>query len=353
MPVEEMIMRGRVRWHQLLTLGAVVLASGSPVKADEIADFYRGKTISLVVSVASGGGYDVWARLLARHFGRNIPGNPDVIVQNTPGSGGLRVMNMMNSVSARDGSVVAMVHSTAPFTPLLEPHRAKFDASGFGWIGSMAKESSLCIAAATTKVKSFEDLKSHELIVGSTGAGSHMEIYPRLINRLFGTKFKIVSGYKGGNDIYIAMDRGEAEGRCGVTMPGIRTTRPEWITQKKVNFIIQTGLTPGSDPALKGVPGLIDLARNPQERQMMEILFANGEIQVPVFAPPGIPAARLAALRTGFRRTLEDEALLDETRKLRIEAQFVSGAEVEALIARVYATPPEVVKATIAAISEK
>ena len=204
----------------------------------------------------------------------------------------------------------------------------------------MARESSFCIGSGMAKAKTFEDLKSHELIVGSTGAGSHMEIYPRLMNRLFDTKFKIVSGYKGGNDIYIAMERGEAEGRCGVTMPGLRTTRPEWIAQKKVNFIVQTGLTPGSDPVLKGVPDLIDMARNAQERQMMEILFANGEMQVPVLAPPGVPAARLAALRTAFKRTLEDEALLDEARKQRMEPQFVSGEEVEALIARVYATPP-------------
>jgi tripartite-type tricarboxylate transporter receptor subunit TctC len=345
-------MRNRDSRRWVLGLGAVVLASASSAQA-EVADFYRGKTISLVVSVASGGGYDVWARLLARHFGRNIPGNPDIVVQNTPGSGGLRVMNMLNSVSARDGSVVAMVHSTAPFTPLLEPHRAKLDVSRFGWIGSMTKESSFCIASATAKVKSFEDLKSHELIVGSTGAGSHMEIYPNLMNRLMRTKFRVVSGYKGGNDIYIAMERGEAEGRCGVTMPALRATRPEWIAQKKVNFIIQTGLTRGSDPVLRGVPDLIDMARNERERQMMEILFANGEIQVPVLAPPGIPAARLDALRVAFKRTLEDEALLDEARKLRIEPQFVSGLDVGALIARVYAAPPDVVKATIAAVSDK
>ena len=339
--------------RRALILGAMMLAAAGSAKADEIADFYRGKTISLVVSTAAGGGYDIWARLLARHFSRNMPGNPDIVVQNTPGSGGLRVMNIMNTTAPRDGTTIAIVHSTAPFTPLLEPHRGKFDAARYGWIGSMAKESSVCVGWGTARAKTFEDLKTHEMIVGSTGAGSHMEIYPRLMNRLFGTKFRIVSGYKGGNDIYLAMERGEAEGRCGVTMPGIRNTRPQWFTQNKVNFLIQTGLTPGTDEALKGVPDLIDMARNEQERQMMEILFANGEIQIPVFAPPGVPAARLAALRAAFKRTLADKALLDEGRKQRMDAEFVSGEDVEKLIAKVYATPPAVVKATIAAVSEK
>ena len=345
--------RGRPAIRSALALGMLVLAGASAPQADEIADFYRGKSISLVVSTAAGGGYDVWARLLSRHFSRHIPGNPNVVVQNTPGSGGLRVMNMLNSVSARDGTVLAIAHSTAPFTPLLEPHRASFDAKSYGWIGSMTKESSFCLAWGTLPVKTFADLRTHQLIVGSTGAGSHMEIYPRLMNRLFDTKFRIVSGYKGGNDIYLAMERGEAEGRCGVTMPGLRNTKPEWIAQNKINFIVQTGLTPGPDAVLKGVPMLLDMARNEQEKQMMELLFANGEMMVPLFAPPGVPPARLSALRTAFKNTIEDPALVEEGLKQKMEAQLVSGEEVAALIARVYATPPAVVKATIAAVDEK
>jgi tripartite-type tricarboxylate transporter receptor subunit TctC len=334
-----------------IVLGVLSLASSS--QADETADFYRGKSISLVVSTASGGGYDLWARLLARHFSRHIPGNPNVIVQNTPGSGGLRVMNQLNSVSPRDGTVLAIVHSTAPFTPLLEPQRASFDAQSYGWIGSMTRESSLCIGWATAAAKTFEDLKTHQMIVGSTGAGSHMEIYPRLMNRLFNTRFKVVSGYKGGNDIYIAMERGEAEGRCGITMPALRVVRPEWIAQKKVNFLIQTGLAPGADPISKSVPLLLDMARNEVERQMMELLFVNGELHAPVFTPPGVPPARLAALRAAFKRTLEDPELIADGVKQKMEPTFVSGEEVARLIAKVYATPPSVIKATIAAVEER
>ena len=339
--------------RMVLVLGCLLLGGPGTPSADEIADFYRGKSISLIVSTAAGGGYDVWARLLSRHFSRHIPGNPNVVVQNTPGSGGLRVMNQLNTVAPRDGTMLAIVHSTAPFTPLLEPHRAGFDASRYGWIGSMARESSFCLAWGTVPVKTFADLTKHQLIVGSTGAGSHMEIYPRLMNRLFDTRFRIVSGYKGGNDIYLAMERGEAEGRCGVTMPGLRNTKPEWIEQKKINFIVQTGLTPGPDAVLKGVPMLLDMAKNNEQRQMMELLFANGEMMVPLFAPPGVPASRLAALRAAFKRTIEDKALVEEGLKQKMEAQFVSGEEVADLIARVYATPPSVVKATIAAVDEK
>jgi len=332
---------------------AVLLAGGGAPRADEVADFYRGKSISLVVSTAAGGGYDLWARMLSRHFSKHIPGNPNIVVQNTPGSGGLRVMNQLNTVSPRDGTVLAIVHSTAPFTPLLEPQRANFDAKRYGWIGSMTKESSLCISWGSTKVRTFADLTKHQLIVGSTGAGSHMEIYPRLMNRLFNTRFRIVSGYKGGNDIYIAMERGEAEGRCGLTMPALRVVRPEWIAQKKINFLIQTGLTPGADAALKGVPMLLDMARNAQERQMMELLFVNGELQVPLFAPPGVPPARLAALRQAFKNTLADPELVAEGRKQKMEPTFVSGEEVARLIDKVYATPAAVVKATIAAVEER
>ena len=331
----------------------ILLMGGGMPKADEVAEFYRGKSISLVVSTAAGGGYDLWARLLSRHFSRHIPGNPNVVVQNTPGSGGLRVMNQLNSVSPRDGTVLAIVHSTAPFTPLLEPQRANFDAKSYGWIGSMTKESSLCIGWGTAKAKTFADLTKHELIVGSTGAGSHMEIYPRLMNRLFNTKFRIVSGYKGGNDIYIAMERGEAEGRCGLTMPALRVVRPDWIAQKKINFLIQTGLSPGPDPALKGVPMLLDMARNEHERQMMELLFVNGELQVPLFTPPGVPAARLAALRDAFRKTLQDPELIEDGRKQKMEPTFVSGEQVAQLIAKAYSTPAPVVKATIAAVEER
>ena len=334
---------------RLVAALSMLLVSSTNSNADEITEHFRGKTVSLIVSVAAGGGYDVWARLLARHLGRNIPGQPTVVVQNMPGSGGLRVMNLLNSVAPRDGTTIAIVHSTAPFTPLLEPQRANFKADNFGWIGSMSRETSFCLAWHGAAVKTFADLSSRPLIVGSTGAGSHMELYPRLMNSLFKTQFKVVSGYPGGNDIYVAMETGEVEGRCGVTMPALRNVRPDWLKDRKINFIVQTGMRAEPDDQLKDTPMLIRLARSETERQIMELMFANGELQIPVLAPPAIPAARLRALRASFKQALEDPLLLDEARRQRMDIRHVSGEEVAALIARAYATPQSVVEATIAA----
>ena len=332
----------------------LLLACRRSPKADEIADFYRGKSISLVVSTAAGGGYDIWARLLSRHFSRHIPGNPNVVVQNTPGSGGLRVMNQLNSVSPRDGTVLAIVHSTAPFTPLLEPQRAKFRRQPLRLDRQHDAGILVLHRLGHAPAKTFEDLKTHQMIVGSTGAGSHMEIYPRLMNRLFNTKFRIVSGYKGGNDIYLAMERGEAEGPLRRHHAGAaQDASPSGSSRRRSTSSSRPGSTPGPDAVLKGVPMLLDMARNEQERQMMELLFVNGEMMVPVFAPPGVPPARLAALRAAFKRTMEDPELIADGVKQKMEAKFVSGEEVARLIARVYATPPSVMKATIAAVEER
>lgn len=338
--------RRHIRW---IAAAAALLVS-SPAGADEIADYYRGKSVSLLVSVAAGGGYDVWARLLSRHLGRNIPGQPNVVVQNMPGSGGLRVMNLLNTVLPRDGTAIAIVHSTAPLTPLLEPQRANFKADAFGWIGSMTRESSFCLAWHRAAVKTFADLNSKSLIVGSTGAGSHMELYPRLMNAIFKTQFKVVSGYPGGNDIYLAMENGEVEGRCGVTMPALRNVKPDWLKDRKVNFVIQTGMRAEPDDLLKDTPMLIDMAKNATERGIMELMFANGEFQIPVLTPPGVPPARLQALREAFKRTLEDPLLLEEARRQRMDIKYVSGEEVQGLIVKAYATPPSVVAAAIAAV---
>jgi tripartite-type tricarboxylate transporter receptor subunit TctC len=338
----------------MLVAALTLLVSTSMAsKADEIADFYRGKSVTLMVSVAAGGGYDVWARLLGRHLGRNIPGQPNVVVQNMPGSGGLRVMNLLNTVTPRDGTAIAIVHSTAPLTPLLEPQRANFKADTYGWIGSMTRESSFCLGWHKAEVRTFADLSSKQLIVGSTGAGSHMELYPRLMNSLFGTRFKVVGGYPGGNDIYVAMESGEVEGRCGVTMPALRNVRPEWLKDRKINFIIQTGLRPESDELLKDAPVLMNLARNDTDRAVMELMFANGEFQIPVLAPPGLAPARLQGLRDAFRRTLEDPLLLEEAGRQRMDIRYVSGQDVERLITKAYATPRSIIEAATAATAAR
>jgi tripartite-type tricarboxylate transporter receptor subunit TctC len=342
-------MQGRGEVARALTLAVAIVAGCGPALADPVQDFYRGKTISLVVSTPPGGGYDLWGRLLSRHLGRHIPGNPGVIVQHMVGAGGIRATTTLYNVSPRDGTVIGVIHSTAPFVPLLDPGAPKFDASRFGWIGSMTKESSFCVVWGGAPVKTFANALSKRVIVGSTGPGSHMEVYPLLMNRLFGAKFEVISGYAGGNDIYLAMERGEVEGRCGITIVALRSVRPEWLSGKKANLIIQTALEADPDEAARGVPMLIDLAKTDEQRRIMELLFANGEIQIPVLAPPDVPAERLAALRTALKAALNDPAMLEDARKQSFVLRHVPGEEVERLIKRVYATPASIVEAAIAA----
>ena len=329
---------------------ACVAGIGSASAADAVETFYKNKTISLVVSTPPGGGYDIWGRLLSRHYGDHIPGKPKMIVQNMVGAGGIRATITIYNVSAKDGTVIGIVNATAPFVPLLEPSNdTKFDASKFGWIGSMARESSFCVVWGGADVKTFQDALSKPLTVGSTGPGAQMERYPVLINRLFGAKFQVINGYAGGNDIYLAMERGEVAGRCGITLPTLRNVHPDWLTEKKATLIIETGLSRDPDESVKDVPMLVDMAKNDEQRSIMELIFANGEIQVPVFTPPGIPADRLEALRKAFKETLDDPALIADANKLKLTPRYVSGDDVQKLLKRIYAMPPSVVEAAIAA----
>lgn len=341
-----MMADGKLRW--LMAAGMLALAI-NPGYAEPVQDFYRGKTISLVVGTPSGGGiYDLWSRMLGRHLGRHIPGQPNIVVQNMAGAGGLRAAMNLYSVAPRDGSVLGVIQATAPFAPLLDPGGPQFDARKFGWIGSMTKESSFCIAMSSAKVKTFNDVLTNRLLVGSTGPGTH-RVYPLLMNHLFGAKFEVISGYPGGNDIYLAMERGEIEGRCGVTLVALRNFRPDWLSAKKVNLIVQTAIDPDRDEAANGVTMLIDLARNDVERQVMELVFANGEVQIPVLMPPDVPADRLNAVRSAFDAVMRDPALIEEATKLNLVPRLVTGQQVQKLIERVYATPSSTVAAAIEA----
>ena len=331
-------------------LAFVCIGGIDSASADDVRDFYKNKTVTLVVSTPPGGGYDIWGRLLSRHYGDHIPGQPKMIVQNMVGAGGIRATITIYNVSSKDGTLIGIVNATAPFVPLLEPSNdAKFDASKFGWIGSMARESSFCVVWGGSDVKTFDDVLKMPLTVGSTGPGAQMERYPVLINRLFGAKFQVINGYAGGNDIYLAMERGEVAGRCGITLPTLRNVHPDWLPEKKAHLIVETGLSRDPDDAVKDVPMLVDMAKTDEQRLIMELIFANGEIQVPVFTPPGVPTDRLDALRKAFKETLEDPALIADANKLKLTPRYVSGDEVEKLLQRVYAMSPSVVEAAIAA----
>jgi tripartite-type tricarboxylate transporter receptor subunit TctC len=336
-----------------LAIGLAVISAETALALDSLSDFYRGKQMTLVLSTGPGGGYELYARPLARYMGRYIPGNPSIIVQNMEGGGGIRAINHLYTVAPQDGSVIAIVHNTVAFAPLHGIEQAKFDATKINWLGSMVDEGTVCAVWHTAAVKSFDDLFTKEMIAGSTGPGSDMTMYPLAMNRLAGTKIKIISGYKGANDIYLAMEKGEVDGRCGTAVSGLRGTRPQWFTEKLVNFVVQTSLEPGADPALKGVPLIIDRAKNEEERSAWRFLFAPQKMARPVLAPPNLPAERVAALRKALAETMHDPDFLAEVKASHSDIRYLSGEAVLEHVKQIYATPESVRKLAIQATTEQ
>ena len=308
-------------------------------QGDEVESFYRGKTINFIVSTGPGGGYDIYARPLARYMGRHIPGNPSVVVQNMTGGGGLRAINYLYSVAPRDGATIGMVHSGVPMMPLQGVATAKFDSTKFGWVGSMNKEGTVCIAWHTAPVKTFSDVLQQELVVSSTGAGSGFWNSSVLLRNLLGAKLKIVAGYQSGPDVLLAVEKGETQGTCGIAFASIAISLPAWLTERKINFLIQTSLERSKRPELAEVPMALDLAKNDEQRAVMEIMFANGQMDRPVLTPPDVPPARLAALRTALRKTMDDPEFNAEVTKMGLPTLYVPGEEVEKLIKRLFAAP--------------
>jgi tripartite-type tricarboxylate transporter receptor subunit TctC len=339
--------------HRLTqTIAAVAIAgclTGAANAAESVADFYRGKQISLILSTGPGGGYELYARPLAQYMSRHIPGHPNIVVQNMEGGGGLRALNYLYNIAAKDGSVIGMVHDTVAFAPLYGIAQAKFDATKVDWLGSLNAEGAVCIGWHTAAVKTLDDLLKKPFLAGSTGPGSDMSMYANALNHLAGAKIKIISGYKGANDIYLAMEKGEVDGRCGTAISGLRGNRPQWFAQKLVNFIVQTAVDPIDDPALKDTPLIIDRAKDPDQRAAWKFLFAAQKMARPVLAPPGIPADRLAALRQAVAETARDPDFLAEMAASKSAVHYLSGEAVLEHIKDIYATPERVQQIAIKA----
>jgi tripartite-type tricarboxylate transporter receptor subunit TctC len=318
-------------------------ALAQSASAELAADFYKGKQVNFVVSTATGGGYDAYARLLARHMARFLAPDANMVVQNMPGSGGIRAFMYLDSVAPKDGTTLGMVHSGVALAPAFGIKAAKFDPLAVTWIGSINKEGKVCISMRDSPIKTFKDTLTHEYIVGGSGGGSQMETYPHAMAAMFDAKIRVVSGYKSGTEVDLAMERGEVMGRCGLSVTSIKATRPQLIEKKMINFVVQTSLEP--DPELKGVPMLTDLAKSDHDRAVLEVLFADQLMDRPVLAPPGVPADRAAALRSAFKATLADKDFLADAAKQRLGIRYVSGDEIVALLTRVKSAPPDVLKA--------
>jgi tripartite-type tricarboxylate transporter receptor subunit TctC len=336
-------MRAR-RTRQALVAAAIVLMASSQEGAaqDAIADFYKGKQITIIVGFTPGGSSSLYAQAVARHMGRYLPGSPSFIVQHMPGAGGLIAANHTFNNAARDGTVFAITGRTVAIEPLLGNKNAKYDARKFSWLGTANIEYTTCVAWHTAPVKTHKDAMEKELIVGGSGSDATEVVFPKAANKLTGTRFKVVLGYHGSSELILAMERGETQGFCGIGWTFLKLRKGEWLRDKKVNILFQIAMS--KHPDLPDVPLIIDHARTADDRKVFEFLFAPQEMGRPFFAPPDVPAARVAALREAFARTFTDPQFLADAEKMGIEVQFVGGAEIDKLLVKIYASPPEIVE---------
>jgi tripartite-type tricarboxylate transporter receptor subunit TctC len=331
----------RVAFAALIPLAAA-LAAPPCAAQDAVADFYRGKQVAIMVGFSPGGSSSLYAQALARHMGRYLPGNPNFIMQHVPGAGGLVAANAVANTAPRDGSVFAITGRTVAIEPLIGNRNAKFDARAFNWIGTANVEYTTCTLWHTAKVKTLQDALRSEAIVGGSGADATEVVFPKAANKLVGTKFKVVLGYPGSTEILLAMERGEVEGFCGIGWTFLKLRKGDWLKEKKVNILYQMSLE--KHPELPDVPAIIDYAKTPEDRKVFEFLFAPQEMGRPFFAPPGVPAERVRALRAAFAQTLKDPGFLADAEKMGVEVQHVGGDAIQALVERIYAAPPEVIE---------
>jgi tripartite-type tricarboxylate transporter receptor subunit TctC len=320
---------------------ALVPVAGS---AQTVAEFYKGKTVDLMVGFSAGGAYDVYARIIARHMGKHIPGNPTMVVKNLDGGGSLRLANGLYNSMPKDGTVFATIARGAAFDPLFGNKAAQFDATKFGWIGSANDEVSVCAAWHASGITKIEDTFNKELVVGGTGPSADTDQFPRIVNAVLGTKMRVVTGYPGGNDVSLAMERNEVQGRCGWSWSSIKTTRQDWYDTKKINIFVQLSLQKHAD--LPDVPLIIDLAKTPEQRQIFTLVFARQALGRPYLAPPGLPPDRLEALRKAFMDTMKDPEFLAEADKAKLEVTPLDGAKAQQIISDAYKVDPAIAKKT-------
>jgi tripartite-type tricarboxylate transporter receptor subunit TctC len=346
-----MIMSFRFALAGALAAAGVSLSLVQSGKAAGVEDFFRGKTVSVVIGYSVGGGYDSYARLLSHYIGEHIPGRPTVVAQNMPGAGSVKAANYIYGVALKDGTVFGTFGRTVPASPLLGTAGAMFDATKFTWLGSISRDTSLCVTSARSAVKTWDDFLSKPSTLGGEGAGSDPDVFTLLFKNLFGAKVKLVSGYPGTNDTSLAMERGEIDGFCGLSWSTLKVHHQDWLNAKSINIIVQAGLK--KEPELAGVPSALDLAKTQEQRQILKLILSSQEMARPFAAPPGLPVDRRTALIAAFDETMRDRGFLAEARMQALDVDPVSARDIDAMLAEVYATPKSVTdKAAKATMSE-
>jgi len=313
--------------------------------AQSPAEFYRGRSIDLYIGTSVGGGYDAYGRMLARHMSRYLPGNPTIVPKNMEGGGGMRLANFLYNAAPKDGTSIAIFNRGTAFEPLLGSRTPQFEATRFNWIGSTNDEVSVCAAWHTTGVTTLTQLTTRELVVGATGPAGDTYQFPKIANGVLGTKFKIISGYPGGNDVDLAMERGEVQGRCGWSWTSVKATHRPWLDRKLINLIFQMGLA--KHPDLPDIPLIMDFARTEEERAIFKLMFARQVMAWPFVSPPGVPRERVDALRKAFADTVSDRDFLADANKGNFEIRPVAGEEIQKLMADIHETPPAVAQKAV------
>jgi tripartite-type tricarboxylate transporter receptor subunit TctC len=325
-----------------IAFGIVAALLAQSAFAAGVEDFYKGKTISLVIGYSVGGGYDLYGRLLARHMGKYVPGQPTIVPQNMTGAGSMRAASFLYAAAPKDGTVFGTFGRTIATAPLLAPTSAPLDATKLTWLGSITNEVSLCATWHASAVKTWQDALDKPINMGGEGTGADPDVYALLYKNVFGAKWKLIAGYHGTNDIMLALERGEVDGLCGLSWSTLKARRMQWLNDKKIIIINQAALK--KQPELPDIPLASDLTQDREKLQILKLFLASQEFARPFAAPPDIPADRKAALIAAFEQTMRDPEFLAEAQKLSMDVNPLSANAVSDLIAELYATPKPVVE---------
>lgn len=332
------MMATRVFARASAALAVLAGGAGPSLAQQDAAAFYKDRTLALIVSTGAGGGYDLLARTIARHMTRHIPGNPAIVVQNMPGGGALVATNHLYSVAAKDGSTFAGLSNNTPFEPLFGAKEARYDAAKFNWLGSPSSEVGLLAVWGAIPVRSLDDARNREVTVGSTGVNATPSFYARLLNETLGAKLKVIVGYKGQNEIFLAMERGELDASSSIFYSSLAATRPAWLSENKVHLLVQYGLE--RQPELPNVPFAPDLAKSAEDKALMEAAFAPLAVGRPYAMPPNVPAERVDVMRKAFEATIRDKAFVDDAAAQKMDASRpLTGERIQQIIRTAYALP--------------
>jgi tripartite-type tricarboxylate transporter receptor subunit TctC len=332
------------RIASLCSIALAFAASISQANADPVSNFYANKTVTILVGYSAGGGYDIYARAIARYLGRHIPGKPTVVVQNMPGAGSLVATNYLYNAALRDGTVLATFARGMAMQPLLDPAKTKFDTSKLTWLGSAANEVSVCATTKRSNIRTYDDMLKTSFNVSGEGGGSDPDTYAAVVRDLLGVKLKLVTGYPGAAEMTLAMERGEIDGRCGWSYSALKATRPDWLKDGTLNILLTMGLT--RSELLPDVPSVLEKAKDERQREIMKLVFTRQLFARPFAMPPNVPADRVLAMRTAFMDTLRDPEFLEDAKRDGLEISPVQAEVVSKLVEELNATPKDVVEMT-------